>query len=165
MNEYDVEDDELILRSIQRNNTDIGSSEDTQSWQSSTRIGHRSIDEVLASARSQLRRLSPVEAFKAVSSGAVLVDIRPVSQRAAEGSIPGALIVERNVLEWRFDPTSASRLAIAKDYNLQTIIFCSEGYTSSLAALALQELGLRRATDMVGGFKGWFEHRLPSSKS
>jgi rhodanese-related sulfurtransferase len=92
---------------------------------------------------------------------AILVDIRPDAQRAIEGSIPGALVVERNVLEWRFDPASSSRLPIATDHGIQLIVFCSEGYASSLAAAALQDLGLWRATDMVGGFHAWRATGLP----
>ena len=98
--------------------------------------------------------------MEAVAAGAVLVDIRPEAQRRAEGSIPGSIIVERNVLEWRFDPSSAARLPVAS-YELQPIIFCSEGYTSSLAAVALQELGLRGATDLDGGFLAWQRTGLP----
>lgn len=116
----------------------------------------RSIADVLETARGQLRRLSPGEASQAIEhGGAVLVDIRPGPQRAREGEIPGALIVERNVLEWRFDPASDARLAVAGRYDLQVIVFCSEGYTSSLAAAALQEIGLWRATDIVGGYRAW----------
>jgi rhodanese-related sulfurtransferase len=84
----------------------------------------------------------------------VVVDIRPAAQRAVEGELPGALVVERNVLEWRFDPASASRLPIA-DYDLQLIVMCSEGYTSSLAAASLQDLGIHRATDVIGGYQAW----------
>ncbi len=124
--------------------------------------GSRSIDELLADARSRLVRLSPAEAMEALASGAILVDIRPEAQRREEGEIPGALIVERNVLEWRFDPTSDARLPIAS-YELQPIIFCSESYTSSLAAAALQDLGLLRATDIDGGFVAWREAGLPVS--
>ena len=112
------------------------------------------IDEILAAARSRLTRLSPGQAQQAVAHGAVLVDIRPAAQRLAEGEIPGAMIVERNVLEWRFDPASTARLPDAS-YDLYVIVFCSEGYTSSLAAAALQELGVHRATDVAGGFKAW----------
>jgi rhodanese-related sulfurtransferase len=93
---------------------------------------------------------------------AILVDIRPESQRVTEGSIAGALVVERNVLEWRFDPASSTRLPIAYDHDLQVIVFCSEGYTSSLAAASLQDLGLSRATDLVGGFHAWREAGLPT---
>jgi rhodanese-related sulfurtransferase len=97
----------------------------------------------------------------ALEQGAVLVDIRPERQRALEGDIPGALIVERNVLEWRFDPASQARLAIAS-YRLQVIVVCSEGYTSSLAAASLQDLGVRRATDLDGGFRAWRAAGLPT---
>ena len=122
--------------------------------------GRRTIDQVLAQARTRLNRLTPRQALRAVDAGAALVDIRPAAQRAAEGEIPGALIVERNVLEWRFDPASAARLAQA-GYDLQVIVFCSEGYTSSLAAVALQDLGVRRATDLEGGFLAWRAAGLP----
>ena len=122
--------------------------------------GRRTIDQVLAQARTRLNRLTPRQALRAVDAGAALVDIRPAAQRAAEGEIPGALIVERNVLEWRFDPASAARLAQA-GYDLQVIVFCSEGSTSSLAAVALQDLGVRRATDLEGGFLAWRAAGLP----
>jgi rhodanese-related sulfurtransferase len=126
--------------------------------------GARTIDDVLAGARARLARLSPSQARAAVGAGAVLVDIRPASQRAAEGEIPGAMIVERNVLEWRFDPASSARLPLA-GYDLHVIVFCSEGYTSSLAAAALQDLGLHRATDLAGGFRAWQASGLPVTHS
>jgi rhodanese-related sulfurtransferase len=117
---------------------------------------------VLSAARARLRRLSPEEAYEAVAKKeAVLVDIRPEGQRAIEGSIAGALVVERNVLEWRFDPASSTRLPLATDHDLRVIVFCSEGYTSSLAAAALKDLGLWRATDVVGGFHAWRATGLP----
>ena len=109
---------------------------------------------MLAEARSRLRRLSPPGAVAARAAGAVVVDIRPVAQRVAEGGPDGVLVVERNVLEWRFDPTCDPRLPIA-DYDLQVVVLCQEGYTSSLAAAALQELGLWRATDVAGGWDAW----------
>ena len=124
--------------------------------------GARTIDQLLAQARARLDRLSPAQAFAAFSGGAVLVDIRPEAQRAREGAIPGALIVERNVLEWRFDPASDARLPWVQDYDHQVIVFCSEGYTSSLAAAALQDLGLARATDLAGGFLAWAAEGLPT---
>ena len=124
--------------------------------------GSRSIDQILADARTRLDRLSPAGAFAAFSRGAVLVDIRPEAQRVREGGIPGALIVERNVLEWRFDPASEARLPWVRDYDHQVIVFCSEGYTSSLAAAALQDLGLARATDLAGGFLAWAADGLPT---
>lgn len=124
--------------------------------------GSRSIDEILAAARRRLRRLDPEQAHLAARAGAVLVDIRPAAQRAATGTIPGALIVERNVLEWRFDPRSTSRLPVADRYDLPVVVYCQEGYTSSLAAAALQDLGLHRATDVVGGFVAWRVAGLPA---
>lgn len=114
--------------------------------------GARTIDELLAASRVRLARLGPKEAAEAVAAGAVLVDIRPQAQREADGEIPGALIVERNVLEWRFDPACSARLPVAR-YDLQVIVFCAEGYTSSLAAASLQDLGLAKATDLAGGFR------------
>jgi rhodanese-related sulfurtransferase len=114
----------------------------------------RSIDEVLAEARSRLHRLTPAEAVAARTAGAVVVDIRPAAQREVQGGPDGVLIVERNVLEWRFDPASDAALPIA-DYDLQVVVLCQEGFTSSLAAAALQDLGLHRATDVVGGWAAW----------
>ncbi len=96
-----------------------------------------------------------------VKTNAILVDIRPEGQRALEGSIAGALVVERNVLEWRFDPACSARLPVATDHDIQVIVFCSEGYTSSLAAVALHELGVYRATDIIGGFQAWRAMGLP----
>jgi rhodanese-related sulfurtransferase len=110
------------------------------------------IDQVLATAREGLRRLQPHEVGAAVRRGAVLVDIRPQAQRDREGGVPAALVIERNVLEWRCDPTSDARLPQAVDDDVEWVVLCSEGYTSSLAAAALQELGLHRATDVAGGY-------------
>jgi rhodanese-related sulfurtransferase len=122
--------------------------------------GALTIDEVLTRARTRLTRLGPAQASAAVDGGAVMVDIRPAAQRAVEGEIPGAMIVERNVLEWRFDPESEARLPVA-GYDLQVIVVCSEGYTSSLAAAALQDLGVHLATDLAGGFRAWEAAGLP----
>ena len=127
---------------------------------SSPPAGSRTIDQVLADARVRLARLNPRQAERAVATGAVLVDIRPAAQRVAEGEIPGALIVERNVLEWRFDPASAARLPQAS-YDAHVIVVCSAGFTSSLAAAALQDLGIRHATDLDGGFLAWQAAGLP----
>jgi rhodanese-related sulfurtransferase len=122
----------------------------------------RTIDQVLAAARARLSRVSPQQARREAGQGALLVDIRPQAQRAAEGEIPGAMIVERNVLEWRLDPASAARLPEAR-YDLRIIVFCQEGYTSSLAAAALQDLGISQATDLDGGFRAWQLAGLPTS--
>jgi rhodanese-related sulfurtransferase len=112
------------------------------------------IDLLLSAARARLHRLTPLEALRAVEGGAVVVDIRPAAQRAEHGDLPGALVVERNVLEWRFDPTSEAALGIAAD-DLQVIVLCQEGYTSSLAAAALQDVGVHAATDVIGGYAAW----------
>jgi len=125
-------------------------------------VGARSIDELLEQARSRLVRVSPEEAAARVARGALLVDIRPAAQRSAEGEVPGALVVERNVLEWRFDPASDARLPEATGYDVEVIVLCQEGYTSSLAADALRSLGLARATDVVGGFAAWRSAGLPT---
>lgn len=122
----------------------------------------RSIDDVVAAARERLQRLLPEQAYDAIGEGAVLIDIRPAAQRAREGEIPGALLVERNVLEWRFDPASDARLGVATGYDLPLVVVCSEGYTSSLAAASLQDLGLSRATDIIGGFHAWRAAGLPT---
>ena len=98
----------------------------------------------------------PLDALaSAVAAGALVVDIRPVEDRAAEGEMPGALVVDRNVLEWRLDPTSPDRLPEADDPDRQIVLFCNEGYASSLAAEALHRIGLPNATDLVGGYRGW----------
>jgi rhodanese-related sulfurtransferase len=127
--------------------------------------GARPISEVLEQARSRLDRLGPAEARAAVRDGALLVDIRPQAQRAAEGEVPGALIIERNVLEWRLDPASDARLPEAGSYDLRVIVMCSAGYTSSLAAASLQDLGLSAATDLDGGFQAWARAGLPVQAS
>lgn len=123
-----------------------------------------SIVDILARARAGLTRLDPAQAFAAVTtSGGVLVDIRPAGQRAEEGEVAEALVIERNVLEWRFDPRSEARLPIAS-HDLLLIVLCSEGYTSSLAAAALQQVGVHRATDVIGGFQAWAAAGLPISR-
>lgn len=111
------------------------------------------IDDLLARTRERLNRLPAEEVSHALRRGAVLVDIRPAAQRAAEGELAEALVIERNVLEWRCDPTSADRIPQAVDDDVEWVVLCSEGYTSSLAAAALQDLGLHRATDVIGGYR------------
>lgn len=113
------------------------------------------IDQILDRSRARLRRLAADEVPAAVHRGALLVDIRPQAQRTSEGEVPdalNALVIERNVLEWRCDPTSDARLPQAVGDDVEWVILCSEGYTSSLAAAALQDLGLHRATDVIGGY-------------
>ena len=113
------------------------------------------IDELLADVRMHLDRVLPENLDAEVVDGAVVVDTRPAPFRVAEGELPGALIVERNVLEWRFDPTSAARLPQATSDDVRVIVVCNDGYVSSLAARSLQLLGLRRATHLVGGYRAW----------
>jgi len=167
MNEYELDEGRLVPREHASERAESLHEEwHEQSSQSVDRSAASSIDRMLSAARARLRRLSPDEAYAAMAgTGAVLVDIRPEAQRVLEGSIPGALIVERNVLEWRFDPASSARLPVATDHDLHVIVFCSEGYTSSLAAAALQDLGLWRATDLVGGFHAWRGAGLPTVPS
>lgn len=118
------------------------------------------VDDLLVDARRSIVRLSPAEAFAAAGRGAFLVDIRPEVNRRAEGEIPGALVVDRNVLEWRLDPASEAKLPEAS-YHAWIILVCNEGYASSLAAASLQQLGIRRATDLDGGYRAWRAHGLP----
>jgi rhodanese-related sulfurtransferase len=120
-----------------------------------------SVEELIAAARSGLTRPGPEEAARAQAEGAVLVDIRPYAFRAAEGELPGALVVERNVLEWRFAPGSEWRLPQV-DPDAVLILVCNEGYASSLAADSLRRLGLARATDLAGGFRAWAAAGLPT---
>jgi rhodanese-related sulfurtransferase len=110
------------------------------------------IDLVLRAARRRYQRLRATEVPAALRRGAVLVDIRPQAQRSREGDLPGALVIERNVLEWRCDPTSDAKLPEAVGDDVEWVIACSEGYTSSLAVAALLDIGLHRATDVIGGY-------------
>ena len=113
------------------------------------------VDRLLEEARAGLDRVEPQELAQEVRLGAVVVDTRPVEQRQRDGALPGAIIVDRNVLEWRLDPTSPNKLPIDIDDETRVIVVCNEGYSSSLAAASLQRLGLRRATDLAGGFQAW----------
>jgi rhodanese-related sulfurtransferase len=112
------------------------------------------IDVLLERARSGLVRVEPGQLAAEVEGGAIVVDIRPLEQRQRDGELPGAVVVDRNVLEWRLDPTS-HRLPFATSPDVRLIIVCDEGYSSSLAAATLQQLGVRLATDVVGGFQAW----------
>jgi rhodanese-related sulfurtransferase len=127
--------------------------------------GVRTVDEILAAARGRLRRLAPDEAFRELAGGAVLIDIRPAAQRARDGEVPGSVIVERNHLEWRLDPCCEARLPWVTGHDHRVIVICVESYTSSLAAAALQDLGLHRATDVIGGFRAWTAAGLPSASA
>ena len=119
------------------------------------------IDTMLEDARAKLRRITPEIAAAEQSTGALLVDTRTYEQRERDGTIPGAVIIDRTVLEWRLDPSSAARIDQVTDHDVRIIVICAQGYSSSLAAATLQDLGLRNATDVVGGFEAWRAAGLP----
>ncbi len=123
--------------------------------------GRRTIEEILAEARGRLDRVDAAEAHARVSRGALLVDIRYERLRRRDGTIPSALIIERNELQWRLDPACPHRLPQAEHHELEVLVLCDEGYASSLAAVDLHELGLHRATDVIGGFQAWAAAGLP----
>lgn len=126
-------------------------------------MSRASVDALLAEARHSLTRLMPGEAAAALQYGALLIDTRPSEQRRRDGEIPGSIVVDRNVLEWRLDPTSPDRIPQLPDRGADTllIIMCNEGFSSSLAAATLQRLGLPHVTDVIGGFQGWVASGLP----
>jgi rhodanese-related sulfurtransferase len=124
-------------------------------------VPSKTVAQLLDEARTRLRRLSPAETTDALASGALVVDIRPAEQREQEGAMPGAHVIERNVLEWRLDPASPDRIPDVTDHEQVVVVVCSEGSTSSLAAASLQDLGFRNATDLVGGFQAWKTAGLP----
>ena len=121
----------------------------------------KTVEELLEEARARLRRLSPADAADALAAGALVVDTRPAAQREREGEMPGALVIERNVLEWRLDPASPDRVPDVTGYDQVVVVVCSDGYSSSLAAAALQDMGFRNATDVAGGFRAWKAAGLP----
>ncbi|MFG3660349.1 rhodanese-like domain-containing protein [Streptomyces sp. NPDC047706] len=124
------------------------------------------IDELLERVREGYVRIGPQEAYEVARSGeALLVDIRYEALRERDGLIPGALVVERNELEWRLDPLGSHRLPQAVGHDLRVVVICNEGYASSLAAESLHRLGLQRATDMTGGFQAWRHAGLPVTAS
>ena len=113
----------------------------------------RTVADLLASARTRLERVEAGDLAAEVAAGALVIDIRPVEQRDRDGELAGAIVVDRNVLEWRLDPASEHRLDVVTGYDQRVIIVCNEGYQSSLAAATLQDLGLHRATDLAGGYQ------------
>ena len=121
----------------------------------------KTVDELLATARARLHRLGPAASRDAQQAGATLIDIRSDNQIAADGTIPGALVIPRNVLEWRLDPSSGAALPDAPAFQDQVIVVCDAGYASSLAAATLQEMGFTEATDLDGGFQAWRAAGLP----
>lgn len=130
----------------------------------SGRAGHAAqvgIDDVLAAARARLRRLTPAQALAAQQRGALLVDTRTETQRREQGELPGAIVIDRTVLEWRLDPTSAVRIPEATSADIEVVVVCRQGYSSSIAAAALIDVGLHRATDLIGGVEAWKAAQLP----
>ncbi|MER6165990.1 rhodanese-like domain-containing protein [Streptomyces violaceorubidus] len=124
--------------------------------------GPTGIDALLERVRAGYRRTAPREAYDAAEAGtALLVDIRYAALRERDGVIPGALVIERNELEWRLDPQGSHRVPEATDHDVRVVVVCNEGYASSLAAESLHRLGLRRATDLIGGFQAWRAAGLP----
>lgn len=122
------------------------------------------VDQLLHEARRRLRRITARRAATEQAKGALLIDTRSVEQRARDGAIPGAVVVDRNVLEWRLDPTSPDRIPQATHPGIRVIVICAEGYASSLAASSLHDLGLANATDVIGGFEAWKAAGLPIEK-
>jgi rhodanese-related sulfurtransferase len=119
------------------------------------------IEEVLERARRRLKRVEPQQAANELANGALLVDTRTETQRANQGHIPGAVVIDRTVLEWRLDPTCPDRIEQATDNKIRVIVVCTEGFSSSLAAASLQDIGLVNATDLIGGFQAWKAAGLP----
>lgn len=121
----------------------------------------RTVDELLHDARASLRRVDAAETAAAAARGALIVDIRPYELRSRDGLIPAALVIDRNVLEWRLDPTGSHHIPQVTSHDQRVIVVCDEGYASSLAAVSLQQLGLLNATDLIGGFQAWKAEGLP----
>jgi rhodanese-related sulfurtransferase len=119
------------------------------------------IADILDAARRRYRRVTPHEAATEQAAGALLVDTRTSEQRARDGEIPGALVIDRTVFEWRLDPASPNRIAEVTSHDVRLIVVCAQGYSSSLAVASLLDLGLVNATDVVGGFEAWRSAGLP----
>ena len=125
--------------------------------------GTLTINQLLLESRTGLERVHASDLERERAAGALVVDTRPVDQRDRDGDLPGAVVIDRNVLEWRLDPSSPHRLPIADDPARRIVVVCNEGYSSSLAAHTLQRLGLTRATDLIGGFQAWAALRKQSN--
>lgn len=119
------------------------------------------VEGLLGAARTRIERWTPAQAFLLLREGALLVDIRPEAQRRTHGEVPYGLVIERNVLEWRLDPTSPWRIPQADSLDRIVIVLCQEGYASSFAAASLVDLGYRRAGDVAGGYAAWRAAELP----
>jgi rhodanese-related sulfurtransferase len=119
------------------------------------------VDDLLAAARERLRRLTPAEVVDAQRRGALIVDTRTASQRSRQGELPGAVVIDRTVLEWRLDPGGRWRIPELRSADQVVVVVCSQGFSSSLAAASLQAVGLPNATDMVGGVEAWLAEGRP----
>jgi rhodanese-related sulfurtransferase len=128
-------------------------------------VGRQNVDGLLAAARARLHRLAPREAALAVRGGAALVDTRDGDVRARDGRIPGAVHAPLSVLEWRVDPDSGHQDPALAGREDRIILFCREGYSSSLAAVRLHDLGFVNTTDVIGGFAAWVAAGLPVERS
>ncbi|MGX5714663.1 rhodanese-like domain-containing protein [Arthrobacter sp. MAHUQ-56] len=120
------------------------------------------IEQLLLESRRGLERVHPSDLEREMAAGALVVDTRPADQRERDGDLPGAVVIDRNVLEWRLDPSCPHRLPVSDDHGRRIVVVCNEGYSSSLAAHTLQRLGLARATDLIGGFQAWAALRKQS---
>ncbi|MFI5952935.1 rhodanese-like domain-containing protein [Cryptosporangium sp. NPDC051539] len=119
------------------------------------------VDVLLAKARADLERVTPAQARDAMARGALLVDTRTETQRAEQGELPGAIVIDRTVLEWRLDPASGVNIPEAAGYDVEVVVVCRQGYSSGLAAASLRALGLWRATDLIGGVEAWVADGFP----
>ena len=128
-----------------------------------TTVERRGTDAVLAASRDGVRRLTPAEVLEAAARGALVVDTRTEAQRRRQGELPGAVVIDRTVLEWRLDPTGDHRIPEASGHDLEVVVVCRQGFSSSLAAASLRAVGLHRATDLIGGVEGWLAAGLPMS--
>jgi rhodanese-related sulfurtransferase len=124
-------------------------------------VARKTIDEVFDEARGQIARLAPHEALRALSDGAVLIDLRSADERERHGVVPGAVHIPRSVLEWRVDPDCEHRNPAVARLDARLVLFCADGYSSVLAAVSLQQLGFARASDVIGGFAAWKAAGLP----
>ena|SRR5439155_19732267 len=120
------------------------------------------VDELLDAARRGLRRLTPEEAHAAARDGAVVIDIRSVDEQARQGAvIPGSVHHPLSVVLWRLDADVSTENA-KLPLDTHVILICRQGYSSSLAAQQLREIGFERATDVIGGVEAWVAEKLPT---
>ena len=128
-------------------------------------INRRTIQDILDAARARYGRIDPVAAYRAAVDGALLIDIRDGDQRRRDGLIPGALVIDRTVLEWRVDPSSGATHPAIRGLDVPMILLCDQGYSSSLAVASLLDLGATDVTDVIGGFQAWRAAGLPVERT